>query len=574
MKWIVSMICAGAVTCQAATYYVAPGGDDARTGTGGWTNALATISNAVALAGISDTVLVSNGTYSLTTNIYINKAITVRGLDAPTGAVISTFYPDVNYSARCVRINSAGAVFDGFTVEKGYPDLSDNYGMGAGIWVQAGVVTNCVVRHCISVSLYNGGGGMYLGYPNSLATDCVIVSNQHLLGISSGGGGVAIYGGAQLRRSVVRFNYRVGGGGGVNVNTAGTVTDCTIADNWVAASAMGAGLAVAGAVTLDACIISNNTNAIHGGGVYVGSGTSAINNCIISYNQAANGGGGLLVTGNGLAVVSNTMIACNRALYGAGVANNANTASYGTLDIARSRIVANTNRAWHGAGVYLRNHSNLNTVVDCVIASNVCGTNNIGGGIYTDNYSGNSGNATSLFRNCLVRGNRAPGGSLGRGGGVYIGTGITEILSCTIVENEAGREGGGIYVVAEAAPDKARIWNTAVAANLTNGGSAAANTADLYLPADGLTNAFYYSCSPMLTNAAQGNITNAPVFAAPGAGDFRLTAASPGVNAGTNQDWMAGAADLDGWPRVDRVARRVDIGSYEYIPPVTLFMLR
>ncbi len=148
------------------------------------------------------------------------------------------------------------------------------------------------------------------------------------------------------------------------------------------------------------------------------------------------------------------------------------------------------------------------------------------------------------------------------------------MLSCTIVENEAGREGGGIYIVAEAAPDKARIWNTAVAVNLTNGGSAAANTADLYLPGTGLTDAFFYSCSPTLTNAAQGNITNAPVFAAPGAGDFRLAAASPGVNAGTNQSWMAGAADLDGWPRVDRVARLVDIGCYEFIPPATLFMLR
>ncbi len=573
MKWIVSMICAVAVTCQAATFYVATNGNDSA-GDGSAGSPWLTISNAVYNAAANDTVLVSNGTYIVTTNIYITKNITVRGLDAPTGAVISTFYPDVNYSARCVRINSAGAVFDGFTVEKGYPDLSDNYGMGAGIWVQAGVVTNCIVRHCISVSLYNGGGGMYLGYPNSLATDCVIVSNQHLVGTGSGAGGVAIYGGAQLRRSVVRYNYRVGGGGGVNVNTAGTVADCTIADNWVAASAQGAGLAVAGQVLLETCVINNNTNAVHGGGIYAGAGTTLVYNCTITHNQAANGGGGVLVTGNGLAVVSNTLIACNRALYGAGVANNANTASYGTLDIARSRVVANTNRAWHGAGIYLRNHSNLNSVVDCVIVSNVCGTNTSGGGIYTDNYSGNSGNATSLFRNCLIRGNRAPGGSLGYGGGFYIGTGITEVLSCTIVENEAGRVGGGIYIVAEAAPDKARIWNTAVVANLTNGGSAAANTADLYLPAVGLTNAFYYSCSPMLTNAAQGNITNAPVFAAPGTGDFRLAAASPGINAGTNQAWMAGATDLDGRPRVDRVARRVDIGSYEYIPPATLFMLR
>ncbi len=108
------------------------------------------------------------------------------------------------------------------------------------------------------------------------------------------------------------------------------------------------------------------------------------------------------------------------------MANNANTASYGTLDIARSRIVANTNRAWHSAGVYLRNHSNLNTVVDCVIASDICATNT-GGGIYTDNYSGNSGNATSLFRNCWSEATaRRAAASAGRR--IHIGTGITEVL--------------------------------------------------------------------------------------------------------------------------------------------------
>ncbi len=71
-------------------------------------------------------------------------------------------------------------------------------------------------------------------------------------------------------------------------------------------------------------------------------------------------------------------------------------------------------------------------------------------------------------------------------------------------------------------------------------------------------------------------ITNAPMFVNTNDGNYRLTSGSPCVNAGDNQDWMLlpGSVDLDGYSRIDRIARRVDMGCYELIPRGAIFRLR
>lgn len=52
-----------------------------------------------------------------------------------------------------------------------------------------------------------------------------------------------------------------------------------------------------------------------------------------------------------------------------------------------------------------------------------------------------------------------------------------------------------------------------------------------------------------------------PLFKNQARGDYRIKSGSPAQNAGTNQDWMVGAVDLEGNPR--QKGRRVDIGCYE-----------
>ena len=58
-----------------------------------------------------------------------------------------------------------------------------------------------------------------------------------------------------------------------------------------------------------------------------------------------------------------------------------------------------------------------------------------------------------------------------------------------------------------------------------------------------------------------GCITNDPRFLS--ASDSHLQAGSPCVNTGTNQAWMSGAVDWDGYPRI--LGGRVDIGAYEWV---------
>ncbi len=63
-----------------------------------------------------------------------------------------------------------------------------------------------------------------------------------------------------------------------------------------------------------------------------------------------------------------------------------------------------------------------------------------------------------------------------------------------------------------------------------------------------------------------------PKFAA-GEGNYRLDKGSPCINTGLNQDWMTGATDLDGNPRI--LEQTVDMGAYESVPPRgTLIIVR
>ncbi|MDD5482802.1 MAG: choice-of-anchor Q domain-containing protein [Kiritimatiellae bacterium] len=56
------------------------------------------------------------------------------------------------------------------------------------------------------------------------------------------------------------------------------------------------------------------------------------------------------------------------------------------------------------------------------------------------------------------------------------------------------------------------------------------------------------------------------------AGDYRLAAGSPCVNAGDNRDWMTNAVDLDGRTRIRY--GRVDMGAYERIHAGTCYGVR
>ena len=67
----------------------------------------------------------------------------------------------------------------------------------------------------------------------------------------------------------------------------------------------------------------------------------------------------------------------------------------------------------------------------------------------------------------------------------------------------------------------------------------------------------------------EGNIADNPRFVDFPAKDYHLTADSPCVDSGRNEEWMQAAVDLAGNPRVWRgpgssAGAIVDLGAYEY----------
>ncbi|MGI6088351.1 MAG: choice-of-anchor Q domain-containing protein, partial [Kiritimatiellia bacterium] len=269
-----------------------------------------------------------------------------------------------------------------------------------------------------------------------------------------------------------------------------------------------------------------------------------VSNCLITGNSSSgNGGGARWITMTDCDVVGNV------AADGGGI----------DLTIARNcKIFGNyaTNR---GGGV------RLSQVLNSIICSNNAGIEG-GGGYggtlsncwvqYNASVSG-GGMRAGLLYNCLFVGNSA-----GSRGAVY-GDSAGICFNCTVIGNFATNYNGA---------GRHNFINCIIYSN-----NAPANPN--WEPGSTFTN----SCTwPEQSGWAAGNTTNYPMFLNPGAGyganheggDYHLQPGSPCLNAGTNEPWMAGALDLNGRSRIDRFARRVDMGCYEYVPVGSLYQLR
>ena len=186
----------------------------------------------------------------------------------------------------------------------------------------------------------------------------------------------------------------------------------------------------------------------------------------------------------------------------------------------------------------------------------------LGGGIYCDG---------CVVESCLVYSNAVwttlPGAmcltncmttylyGAARGGGIYARDG-SSIRNSTIVNNLADtynsggpREGGGLY----AASSNVLVINSIVVLNRSSSMSNVALSAS--------SPVIFHSMLTPVTQDNQGNLDANAQFEAVSNGNFRLQPVSPGINAGTNQEWMPGTVDLDGHARIS--GGLVDMGAYE-----------
>ena len=108
-------------TCWADTHYVARNGQIPAPNYLTWETAASNIQDAVNVAVANETVLVTNGTYTLTNQITLNAAINLRSVNGASWTFINGNYPQT--TNRCVYINNNTSVVDGFTITNGpaYP---------------------------------------------------------------------------------------------------------------------------------------------------------------------------------------------------------------------------------------------------------------------------------------------------------------------------------------------------------------------------------------------------------------------------------------------------------------------
>jgi hypothetical protein len=395
----------------------------------------------------------------------------------------------------------------------------------------------------------------------NLARPCLIVS----------------YGSARVSGFTIEngTNYSWVPGANLILNT-GLVDNCTISNaNGSAASSILGG-------TLSNCWVANNNTV----GMYLGDSNATVINCLISnnLNGAVNSQGGGIVMNAG--VLQNCTIVANQATNGSAGGGVAVLNVKGNINI--SDCVVNGNYAsTYGGGLYCyRPTTNSVTVYHCVFSNNfaVSVGGCLGGGCYFDsstiasgmyvtadrlivvsnyvNYWGGGvyvAGSNITVRNSLIANNVA--GNAG-GGLIFYGDISSIVANCTIVSNYASKPhiyGSGYPAVGlTMAYTNGVCYNTIVWSNFSN--------PIFGLPLDDTCNSnwdFYNCCSPNLSG--QNNITNHPAFNNFASGDYHLPKNSPCVNAGTNQDWMNGAVDLDQHGRIDHFQRIVDMGCFEYL---------
>jgi len=521
-KKIGMMVVVAIASCQcfAAAHYVSLSGANNLPYLT-WADAATQIQWAVDVAASGETVWVTNGNYALTNQIVITNGGILKSVNGRNFTFINGNYPA--YSNRCFYIDNAASLVDGFTISNAWYTNSTAVWadrLGGGVKICRGTMQNCAILNNYYSDTVNGdrgGGGIALEGSSgigAIVSNCIISGNRVLSGI--GGGGVFLaYHYAKLIDCVVSNNFAVGSGNGFG---GGVFAIYTQVDKKI----------------INSVIINNSAKL--GGGIFGDDVT--ITGCAINNNYATGAGGGVVVG-------ASTSVIC--ALVNSTISGNSNAAGEAAVDVRTyGRVVAN-----------------------CVISSNYCG--GIGFGFTNSTICSNCtiagngafgvrlyNNAAPCLYNCVVERNNR--------GMFFDNCGAATASCCTVVSNYTSDKGGGIMITS--ANVNVKVSNCIIVSNTAAGGNndiwdATVNNIH--------SNNVFYSCAGSFPNfSCVGNITNAnPRFVDFAGRNYRLDPNSPCVNAGTNQNWMTNAVDMDGRIRIRYGT--VDMGAYEVICNGTIY---
>ena len=237
-----------------AAFHVATDGNDGNPGTKA--SPLATIGAAVTAAkavvagGLpSSTVVVADGTYTLSGAVTIDSPVIVVGESGNRDAVV------VRASAnnRAFALDHASATVSGITVLGGGGNVSQAGG-NINIGANGGIVTNCVVANGCGYH----GGNIAMGNPSpsviaaasSLVVDCVVSNGTDTAVAGSWVAAGNIYSnGGRILRCVIADGFTQNGNGGGNVRIKDSIMEnCLITggSGGNAGASIGSGVGVSG----------------------------------------------------------------------------------------------------------------------------------------------------------------------------------------------------------------------------------------------------------------------------------------------------------------------------------------
>ena len=391
--------------------------------------------------------------------IVIDKNLTIKKADGAASAVLDANKDtDGKPKHRIFKVEGGKTLtLTNLTLKGGKPDGLDEEGGGGGILVKGSTLnmTNCAVTgntaqdgggifakkegstaSAVTISGgfigsdgtgtdankstgYSGGGGIYIGEDCSLT----MKENVKIIGNQTGASGGGIYTGANcvltMENCTVSYNTASINGGGIFAQGTLTLTSCTVSDN--RANSIGGGAYLAGTVNIKgASTIAHNAADESGGGIYAASGSLTLENATIGGEQSYDGTdldktkGNKAKDGGGIfAQAALTMKNCTVSY------NTAETSGISSAD---------------GGGIYAQGKLAMTV---CTVKSNMAKT---GGGIKKDNDE-------FTMTNCTLTNNIATA----NGGGIFtMGTCDFTMADCTLSGNRVNLEnndsGGGVYM--------------------------------------------------------------------------------------------------------------------------------